>query len=258
MRKFFVILFALLCTCAAHAEDQDIAALFAQRGLDGTLVLSSLHGGKMYIHNEHRARQRYSPASTFKIMNTLIALEVKAISGRHAVFKWDGFIYELPDWNHDQTLESAFKFSCIWCYQQLARRVGAEEYRNDLRKADYGVLHEPFELTTFWLDGSLQISAMEQIDVLKKIYLRTLPFSTHSYDTLQQIMFVEKTPSYALWGKTGWATSVTPHVGWYVGYIETPSNVWFFSTNIEVRDKQDLPLRQQITRDALQLKIDRN
>ena len=187
-------------------------------------------------------------------MNTLIALEEKAISGKDEVLKWDGQIYDFPDWNHDQTLESAFKVSCVWCFQELARRVGAEKYRSYLRKTSYGTLREPFNETTFWLDGSLQISAIEQINFLKKVYLRQLPFSVHTYETLRQVMLVEQTPSYSIRAKTGWATRVKPPVGWYVGYIETPKEVWFFATNIAVRKKEDLPLRQQLTRDALQAK----
>ncbi|MFN3611067.1 OXA-198 family carbapenem-hydrolyzing class D beta-lactamase [Tepidimonas sp.] len=254
MSKLFILFLALLWSLSAAAEDQVLAGLFSQQRLDGTIVISSLHNGNNFIHNDLRANQRFPIASTFKIMNTLIAVEENAISGKDEVLKWDGNIYDFPDWNHDQTLESAFKVSCVWCFQEFARRVGAEKYRGYLRKTAYGELREPFDETTFWLDGSLQISAIEQINFLKKVYLRTLPFSAHSYETLRQVMLVEQTPSYTMWAKTGWATRVKPQVGWYVGYIETPQDVWFFATNIEVRDKQDLPLRQQLTRDALKAK----
>lgn len=254
MSKLFILFLALLCSLSAAAEDQVLAGLFSQQGLDGTIVISSLHSGQTFIHNDLRANQRFPTASTFKIMNTLIAVEEKAISGKDEVLKWDGHIYDFPDWNRDQTLESAFKVSCVWCFQELARRVGAEKYRSYLHKTAYGELREPFGETTFWLDGSLQISAIEQINFLEKVYLRTLPFSTHAYDTLRQIMLVEQTPSYTMWAKTGWATRVSPQVGWYVGYVETPQDVWFFATNIEVRNTQDLLLRQPLTRDALKAK----
>jgi len=254
MSKLFISFLALLWLMPASAEDQVLARLLSQHKLEGTIVISSLHDGNEFIHNDHRAHQRFSTASTFKIMNTLIALEEQAVSGTDEVLKWDGHIYDFPDWNHDQTLESAFKVSCVWCFQEFARRIGAEKYRHYLRKTAYGELREPFDETTFWLDDSLQISAIEQISFLKKVYLRTLPFSTHTYDTLRQIMLMKQTPSYTLWAKTGWATRVNPAVGWYVGYIETPQDVWFFATNIEIRDKQDLPLRQQLTLDALQAK----
>lgn len=254
MNKFFIAFLAFLLSVPAVAEDQVLARLFAQQGIDGTIVISSLHNGKTFIHNDSRAIQRFSTASTFKILNTLISLEEKAISGKDDVLKWDGHVYDFPDWNRDQTLGSAFKVSCVWCFQELARRVGAEKYRHYLSKSVYGELREPFEETTFWLDGSLQISAIEQVNFLKKVYLRTLPFSASSYETLRQIMLVEQTPTFTLWAKTGWATRVKPQVGWYVGHVETPGDVWFFATNIEVRDEKDLPLRQKLTRNALQAK----
>lgn len=252
MSKFFIAFLALLWSLPAVAEDQVLAGLFSQQGMKGTIVISSLHDRKTFIHNDLRANQRFSPASTFKILNTLISLEEKAISEKDDVLKWDGHIYDFPDWNHDQTLESAFKVSCVWCFQELTRRVGAKKYRNYLRKSTYGELREPFMETTFWLDGSLQISAIEQVNFLKKVYLRALPFNAASYETLRQIMLVEKTSAYTIWAKTGWATRVKPQVGWYVGYVETPKDVWFFATNIEIRDEKDLPLRQKLTRAALQ------
>ena len=254
MIRLFVIIFALSISVQAVAEDQVIAKLFNQSDIKGTIVISSLRSGQTFIHNDLRANQRFTSASTFKILNTLISLEEKAISGKDDVFKWDGQTYAISDWNRDQTLESAFRVSCVWCYQELARKVGAEKYRNYLRKSAYGVLHEPFVETTFWLDGSLEISAIEQVEFLKKIYQRSLPFSTPSYEKLQQIMVVEQTPAFTLWAKTGWATRIKPQVGWYVGYVETPKDVWFFATNIEVRDEKDLPLRQKLTREALQTK----
>ena len=254
MSKFFITFLVFLWSLSAVAEDQVLAGLFSQHGMKGTIVISSLHNEKTFIYNEPRANLKFSTASTFKILNTLISLEEKAISGKDDVLKWDGHIYDFPDWNHDQTLESAFKVSCVWCFQELARRVGAEKYRNYLRESAYGELREPFVETTFWLDGSLQISAIEQVDFLKKVYLRTLPFNATSYETLRQIMLVEKTPAYTMWAKTGWATRVKPQAGWYVGYVETPKDVWFFATNIEIRDEKDLPLRQKLTRAALQAK----
>lgn len=236
------------------AEDRAIAELFAQRDIIGTMVVSSLRGGQTFIHNDLRANHRFPAASTFKILNTLIALEEKAISGKDDMFNWDGHIYAIPDWNRDQTLESAFKVSCVWCFQELARKVGAEKYRNYIRNSAYGELREPFEASTFWLDGSLEISAMEQVEFLKKVYQHSLPFSMASYETLRDIMLAEQTPVFTLRAKTGLAGNPKPQIGWYVGYVETNNNVWFFATNLEIRDEKDLPLRLKLTREALQAK----
>ena len=254
MIKILIVISALLWSMPALAEDPALAELFSQQGVQGTIVLSSLNGGTTFIHNDLRAGQRFSPASTFKIPNTLIALEEKALAGKDAIFKWDGHLHDVATWNHDQTLTSAFKVSCVWCFQELARRVGAEKYQQYLRVLNYGEWREPFVATTFWLDGSLQISALEQVNFLRRVYRRELPLSDPAYETLKHIMLVEEGNTYTLWAKTGWAARVTPPVGWYVGYVETPTDVWVFATNIELRDEKDLERRQKLTRSALQVK----
>lgn len=253
MKKAFFAA-ALLFSQLVSANDAAIAEIFAQQGAEGTIVASSIRDGKTVIHNESRAAKLYPVASTFKVFNTLIGLEEKVITDKDSVFKWDGQQHSFPDWNQDQTLESAFKVSCVWCYQQLARQVGAGKYRDYISQADYGRLADQFDATRFWLDGSLQISALEQVAFLKKIYQRSFPYQPSSYDTLQSIMLVETTPKYKLFAKTGWAASASPQVGWYVGYVETSDDVWVFATNITIRKGSDLQLRQRLTRDALQAK----
>jgi len=218
------------------------------------MVIASLYSGQRFIHNDLRANQRFTTASTFKILNTLISLEEKVISGKDDVFKWDGHIYSISDWNHDQTLESAFKVSCVWCFQELARRVGIKKYQSYLMESAYGELEEPFDVESFWLDGSLKISTIEQIKFLKKMYQRTLPFSISSYKTLKQIMLVEQTEDFSIRAKTGLTGDSKPKIGWYIGYVETHKDVWIFAMNIDINNDKDLYLRLKLTREALRKK----
>lgn len=244
----------LLVSFPLYAEDPAIAKLFNEAGTDGTLVIASLNTEVTYVHNDARARRRFPTASTFKILNTLIALEVGAISGKEEVLRWDGHRHDFPDWNRDQTLESAFKVSCVWCYQEIARRVGADRYRRYLRETGYGELAEPFDETAFWLDGSLRISAVEQVEFLKRVYRREPPFRASAYETLREIMLVEETPTHALRAKTGWAARSDPPIGWFVGYVESPRGLWVFALNLDIGSQEDLPLRQELTRAALREK----
>ena len=247
-----ITLFILQFSPTIKAEDRVLANIFATHSLTGTMVISSLNNDRVYRYNKERANQPFTVASTFKIVNTLIGLEEGVVKDKEAIFHWDGHKYDYAAWNHDQTLESAYKVSCVWCYQQLARRVGADTYRRNIKTLGYGELTEPFDVTMFWLDGSLTMSASEQVDFLKKVYHRTLPFSASAFNTLQQIMVAEKTDSYTIRAKSGWATSSTPGIGWYVGYVETTDDVWFFATNIDVSDNSVLPLRQEIVTEAFQ------
>lgn len=254
MKKLLVTLLFVVSSVGVLAEDRELKKIFDEKGIDGTIVITSLKSEQSFIHNDSRAERRFAAASTFKIPNSLISLEEKVVSGKDSILKWNGQIYDYASWNRDQTLESAFKVSCVWCFQDIASQVGPEKYLSYIGKLPYGKLSQPFKTTTFWLDGSLKISAIEQIDFLKAIYLRSLPFSSSTYDALQEIMIAEKTSDFVIRAKTGWAARVDPQVGWYVGYIETTGDVWFFATNIEISNSTDLYLREYITREALQLK----
>ncbi|PKP19778.1 MAG: class D beta-lactamase, partial [Bacteroidetes bacterium HGW-Bacteroidetes-22] len=106
--------------------------------LKTTLVVTSLKSGKQYTYNETRAGQQFLPASTFKIPNTLISLQEKAISGLHDTIRWDGNKRFIKSWNHDQDLNSAFQISCVWFFQELATRVGQDAFLSYLKKMEYG------------------------------------------------------------------------------------------------------------------------
>ncbi|MBS67062.1 MAG: class D beta-lactamase [Pseudomonas sp.] len=250
---FLALLFLGFCGLA-HAEDAEIARLFDEAGVKGTLLIESAETGQRFVHDEARAKQPFTAASTFKVLNTLIALEEGAIAGADEIIPWDNTRYEIEDWNRDHTLKSAFQVSCVWCYQWLARRVGAADYPPHIRQAHYGQLREPFNGTEFWLDGSLTISAEQQIDLLKRITERSLPYRANSYDTLKTVMLSEAAKDYRLYAKTGWAARSTPGTGWYIGYVELAENTWLFALNIETHGATDLPLRQQIALSALRAK----
>lgn len=224
-----------------------IADAFAKAGVTGTVIVSALSGAREFVHNETRASTRFACASTFKILNTLIALEEGAIRGKDDMIPWDGRVDpRFPAWSSDQTLASAFRVSCVWFYQTLAARVGADAYRRYIPACGFGELAEPFDTTTFWLEGRLTISAREQIEFLRRLYRRQLPFSDASYDCLREVMLARTGPGYRQYGKTGWAARVTPQVGWYVGYVETDADVSLFAMNLEVRSDADLVLREQL------------
>jgi hypothetical protein len=56
-----------------------VAALFQRAGVTGTFVLLEEGTGVLHGFNPGRAAQRFTPASTFKIPNTLIGLSLGAV-----------------------------------------------------------------------------------------------------------------------------------------------------------------------------------
>ncbi len=205
-------------------------------GNPGAFVLYDLKADHYIRHNPGRCAERFLPASTFKILNSLIGLETNIIPDENYVIPWDGTDYHVPAWHQDHTLQTAIRNSVVWYYQELARRVGEEQMRAWVKAADYGNADISGNLDSFWLDGALRISPDEQVEFLKRLYLNELPFSQRSMDSVKEVIVLEETDTYKLSGKTGSAIWVEIYQGWFVGYLEMDDNVYFFATNFESDD----------------------
>jgi len=246
-----ILIFIFFATNILSANNLDLEKLFLNHNINGTIIISSLDGKIEYIYNKDRSEQRFLPASTFKIPNTLIALEEEVITNEKDIIKWDGKDKGWDLWNKDQSIETAFPISCVWFYQKLAERIGNTKYLGYLNTLNYGNKMTGSDITTFWLEGDLRISAREQISFLKKLFNNQLPFKTEYINILKNIMIVETTPNHTIRAKTGWAMRVKNQIGWYVGYVETKEQVWFFATNLDINNKNDAIYRKQITMEAL-------
>lgn len=243
--KRLIAVVALLAASMLEAETAGfMEGFFRTNGLEGTVLMRSLKTGKEHVYNTKRSAERLCPASTFKIPNTLIALQEKAADA-DTMFRWDGTERSVPAWNKDMNLDDAFQSSCVWCYQDLARKVGRTAYARYLKEMGYGNASPGNDVASFWLDGSLRISAREQVDVLMKIRARTYRFDRAHYETLERVMRVESAENYTIRGKTGWAMGMKPQTGWFVGWIETDGDTWFFAINLDIRTPEDARFRKE-------------
>lgn len=231
-------------------ESAAIGPVFESHGVDGTIVVASTNSDQIYVHNQERSKIQFSPASTFKIPNTLIALDANVVTSAESVFTWDGTERGVPAWNRNQTLQTALQVSCVWCYQEIARAVGPDRYTDALEAMDYGNQQLGRHIDQFWLNGDLRISAVEQIEFLKKLRNYSLPFQPRHVDILQSIMLVEQTTNYTLYAKSGW-TGAELHVGWYVGYVVTSEDTWLFAMNMRMDTAQQAALRRDLTMQSL-------
>ena len=230
----------------------DFAQHFQDLGIEGSIIIYDQNQAVTYEHNQDRNTTPFLPASTFKILNSLIALETGVIANDLAILTWDGVERSFPAWNRDLNLRTAFQVSAVWFYQVLARRVGHEKMQQWVTNAGYGnqAIGATEEIDTFWLTGQIRITPQEQIQFLRRLYGDELPFSERTLTTLKDIMIVEQTPDYTIRAKTGWA--LAEEIGWYVGYVEQNDNVYFFATNIDIRDTADLSMRLEVTRRSLE------
>ncbi len=224
---------------------------FDEAGVKGTFVLTDLETGQTCTSDLFRAETRFLPASTFKIMNTLIALECKSISNIDEVFKWDGEVRFVEEWNKDLSVREAFRVSAVWVYQEMARRSGRENIEKWLTACAYGNMQTGPEIDRFWLDGNIAISPVEQILFLKKLWLHQLPFSAGIQQQVKELMLTETAGSSRLYAKTGWAARVSNQIGWYVGAVESRGRIFLFALNIDIKQPSDTKYRIEITRRIL-------
>lgn len=236
---------------SSNDTQPDFAKHFEDLDIEGSILIYDLEQNRIYQHNPERNVTPFLPASTFKIANSLIALETGVIENDVSVLTWDGISRSYPAWNRDLNMRRAFGISAVWFYQVLARRIGHERMQAWITRMNYGNqnIGSPEEIDTFWLNGELRITPQEQIQFLQRLYKNDLPFSAKTIAIVKDIMIVEQTPDYTIRAKTGWAPIA--EVGWYVGYVEQNENVYFFATNIEIQDESELWTRQGVTRRCL-------
>jgi beta-lactamase class D len=236
----------------------NLAQPFKDLGVEGSIVIYDSKQDRLYQHNAPRNATAVLPASTFKILNSLIALETNTISNELAILTWDGIPKQLPEWNRDLNMREAFKLSAVWFYQVLARKVGFDRMQKYVTQANYGnqKIGTKEQIDSFWLNGELRISPLQQIQFLRRLYTNELPFSDRSISIVKDITIVEQTPDYIIRAKSGLVGFGDPNakqIGWYVGYLEKGKNAYFFVTNIDVRNPKDLANRKELTRRCLKI-----
>lgn len=215
---------------------EDFKIFYDQYKVDGSFVLYDQSKDKYIFYNQSQFKRAFTPASTFKICNSLIGLETGVIEDENFVIPWDSVERRVPSWNQDQDLKSAYKNSTVWYYQELARRVGGEKMKYWLEKTNYGNADTSGGIDKFWLSGGLRVTPEQQIDFLKRLNDNKLPFTQRSMDIVKKIMIAKETSDYIVRAKTGWGFQDGLNIGWYVGYVETNNNVYYFANCIQTSD----------------------
>ena len=234
---FFIILLLTIQPLQAAPIQilEQVAPFFT--GFQGTFIIYDETKDQYIVYNEQQSEKRLTPCSTFKIYNSLIALETGVAPDENMMLPWDGKQRFLPVWNQDHTMSSAIKHSVVWYYQELASRIGTERMQSFIDAIPYGNRDISGNLTQFWLRSSLQISAKEQVELLRRLYNDELPFSARNMGIVRRIIVQSDENGVVFSGKTG-AGSVEGvySVGWFVGVVEKGNQRYYFATNLEAVD----------------------
>lgn len=188
------------------------------------------------IYNLPQCQLPLSPCSTFKIPNALLGLQFDVLSGPDHEMSWDGTEHDRKILNQDHDLASAMQNSVVWYFQIVARQIGEERMQQSLDAFDYGNRDISGGIDTFWLGDSLQINALQQVELLEKLVNHELPADTGTQAIVLQLLLQD----YALpegfkgtlYGKTGSCPMPGDDHGWFVGMHEREDDRLIFVVNV--------------------------
>jgi beta-lactamase class D len=228
------------CSVNKAKTDNSLKKYFDGNNVDGCFTMLDNSNGEITVYNMKLDTMRFSPASTFKIVNSLIGLQTGRIVNDTMLIKWDGKIrfYSNGDtaksWNKDMGMTEAFKVSCIPYYQEVARRIGRDTMQQWIDSIGYGNKNISGPIDSFWLNNKLKISPDEQLGLVKKLYFDQLPFRKSVQQMVRDVMTQENNTAYKLSYKTGWDFDEAGNsIGWLTGWIEENKHVYFFVTLVK-------------------------
>ena len=238
--SIFLLSLCFIFTSSAQEKPADDFCLEGDNNCS-FVVFSAFIGGdtQQLIINASRANTRFTPFSTFKVPNSVIGLETGTIKDSQQILTYDKSKYPSEPWwpavwkAETFNLASAFKYSMVPIYRELATKIGVATMQRYLQAFNYGNQDISSGLDDFWLNGSLKISAREQVTFLKAFYNNDFSLSKHTLDTMKEVMLVKQTENYKLYAKTGTGrVDDKSMLAWYVGFVENGKGRHFFALNL--------------------------
>jgi len=259
-RFFYRAIAALFVVCLAACQsaelDIDLSVILTAQTIDpdrAAILIVNPDTGQKWSHGGLRIDERFVAASTSKIPHSFIALEAGYVAGPETFFEWDGQKRWAKSWNQDQTMATAYARSAVWVFQDIAQTLGPKEMAAGLKMFDYGNMDigTTADITTYWLEGPLKISAKEQVAFLTKLRAESFPLKSATYKMGKEIMASGRDDGR--FAKTGWYYSdEDTDIGWYVGWQEYEGSTYIFAFNLDMDDRDnDPPKRAKAVEAAL-------
>ncbi len=246
---------ALAHVAPPRSEIRDaLAKRFTDDGTAGTFVGYKVEDYLVIASDAERSGEAKLPASTFKIANSLIALETGVVADPDKdVFKWDGVTRPIDAWNKDHTLRSAIAASAVPVYQEIARRIGAERMQKYLDELEYGNHDIGGGIDQFWLTGALRIDPVQQVDFLDRLRRGALPLSERSQELVRDIIPTIKVGDSVIHFKSGLlgAERGEHTLGWMVGWVDKGGQPTVFALNMDCPEQRHVADRMSLTQACL-------
>ena len=186
---------------SANISYVDLSSYFGK--FEGSFVLYDLGNDAWSIHDIDHATLRVAPNSTYKIYTALFGLEDGVITPENTFIAWDGKNYPFDTWNTDQTLPSAMRNSVNWYFQSLNEQLGAPSVNEYIQQLKYGNENMSGDFSSYWMESSLKISPIEQVELLTKLQNNSFGFAPENINAVKDALCLSSSDAGTFYGKTG-------------------------------------------------------
>jgi beta-lactamase class D len=219
---FFVLLSFQACTVNNVREDDGIGEVFEANKVVGTFGMFDNSRGDFTIYDLDRFKKPVSPAQTFHIFHTLVALHTgKLADDSSQVVANDSTALSL-------SIYQGFRKNSVPHFQTLSAIIGKDTLKYWMDSVKYGNKKIGNELTQFWMNDSLTISPDEQLGLIKRLYFRQHPFRASVQEQVKKMMVVVNNAQYQMAYQLGVVVRGDKKQAWVVGWIEENRHVYPF------------------------------
>lgn len=218
----------------------DLSAWFS--GYEGSFVLYDLNGDTWKVYDMEQATLRTAPNSTYKIYDALFGLEEGVIAPDDSFMAWDGTNHPFEAWNGNQDLLSAMQSSVNWYFEEIDKQIGSSAIQDYIQKIGYGNEIVNANLSTYWMQDTLKISPVEQVELLTALHNNRFDFAPENINAVKNSICLFSSENFSSEGKNFYGKTGTGRIdgqdvnGWFVGLLETTGNTYFFATNIQAAE----------------------
>ena len=214
-----IVMVAFGCTPNNVKSDPAIAKILDSAGLQGTCALLENSTELFTIHNLSSYKDSaFAPLNSFFIVPALVGID-------------KGYI------THDSS--SWVSMDSTVSYTNLIQKIGRAEIMKAIDSLHYGKGIVSAQLDKFWSDNSLNITADEQLGLIKKLYFNELYFQKRSQEIFKKMILREDNANY----KLSYIAAADPsqdNACWITGFVEENKHPFFFVLHTNAKSNTDI------------------
>jgi beta-lactamase class D len=220
--------FAAAPAVAQGPADLPTAFASAFQGVEACAALRDVApGAETATSDRLDCARRLPPCATLDIATNVVALDRGVVPDVNApVRRQPAVAGDPPD---GVTLKDAFRRPVPWVYEEIARRVGADNVVKALGAMRYGdaeqIANRPRPAGQQQPQPQLTLSPVEQVEFLARLKRGELPTTAESQARTGELLAVERIGDANFAVKTG----ACPDVAWAVGWVDRAPRSMIFA-----------------------------